>query len=78
MLKLAEDINFNTALVYDEEEMLKVNISVLTEESWRHKTPSFVKEEKKVLDMIHGLLICALRKRDAEISLAALAYSQTC
>ena len=78
MLKLAEDINFNNALVQDEEEMLKVNISVFTEESWRHKTPSFVKEEKKVSDMIHGLLICALRKRDAEISLAALAYSQTC
>ena len=78
MLKLAEDINFNTALVYDEEGMLKVDISVLTEESWIHKRPSFVKEEKKVLDMIHGLLICALKKRDAEISLAALTYSQTC
>ena len=78
MLKLAEDINFNTALVYDEEGMLKVDIAVLTEESWMHKRPSFVKSEKKVLDMIHGLLSCAIKKRDAEISLAALTYSQTC
>ena len=77
MLKLAEDIDFNTALEYDEEEILKVNLSVLTEEYWKHKRPCFVKQEKKVLDTVHALLLSSLKKRNAEISLAALKYSQT-
>ena len=42
-----------------------------------HMRPSFVKQEKKVFDMIHALLICTLKKGDAEISQAALTYLQT-
>ena len=76
LLKLAEDIGFNTVLEYDEEDMLKINLSVLKEEFWMHKRPCFVKEEKKVLDVVHALLLSATKKRDAEISLAAQIYSQ--
>ena len=76
MLKLAEDIGFNTKLEY-EGDFLKLNYSLLTEELWKEKRPCFVKEEKKVLDVIHALLLSAETKRESEIAQAAITYSQT-
>lgn len=76
LLKLAEDIGFNTELQYDGE-FLNIDYSVLKEDFWMDKRPCFVKEEKKVLDIIHGLLLSAAIKREADIAHAVLSYSQT-
>lgn len=76
LLKLAEDIGFNTKLEYDGE-FLKIDYLVLTEALWMEKRPCFVKEEKKVLDIIHASLLSAATKREAEIAHAVLSYSQT-
>ena len=76
LLKLAADIGFNTKLEYDGE-FLKIDYSVLTEEHWMEKRPIFVKEEKKVLDVIHAVLLSAAAKREAEIAHAVQSYTQT-
>ena len=75
LLKLAEDIGFNTNLEYAGK-FLEIDYSVLTEELWMEKRPCFVKEEKKVLDVIHGLLLSAATKSEAEIAHAVHSYSQ--
>ena len=77
LMKLAEDIGFNTNLDYDHKGVLKINFSLLTEEIWRHQTPCFVKEEKKILDVIHALLLSASNKHNNEVKFAEESYSQS-
>eukprot|EP00092_Neocalanus_flemingeri_P036870 GFUD01040132.1.p1 GENE.GFUD01040132.1~~GFUD01040132.1.p1 ORF type:complete len:761 (+),score=93.35 GFUD01040132.1:160-2442(+) len=76
LLKLAKAIGFNTVLDYDEEGLLKVDLSVFKEEFWKFQRPCFVREEKKILDIIHALLLSATKKREEEICLATQTYSQ--
>ena len=76
MIKLAEDIGFTTDLVYGEDGFLNVDLSVFREEFWNVERPCYVKEEKKVLDMIYGLLISSSVEQDEQVSLATVVYSQ--
>ena len=73
---LAKDIGFNTALDYDEEGILKINFSVLTEEFWRHTRPCYVKEVMKILNIVHAILLSAIEKHEAESVFAGKSYSQ--
>ena len=50
-------MGFNTPLEYDNEGYLNVDYSVLNETYWNGNRQAFVKEEKKDLDVIHGMLI---------------------
>ena len=75
--KLAEEILFDTKLAYDEEGYLKVDYSVLKEEIYDQKRPSFIVEEKKILDIILALLICSQRKQCEEIDEANQIYFQS-
>ena len=77
LLELAKDIGFNTVLDYDDEGYLKLDFSVFKEEYWKHERPCFVWEEKKVLDIIHALLISSSKKQMDEVSLATRIYSQS-
>ena len=77
MIKLADDIGFTTDLDYDESGFLKVDLSVFREEFWNNERPCFVKEEKKVLDILYGMLISSTTKQEEELSLATKHYSQT-
>ena len=52
MIKLADDIGFTTDLDYDESGFLKVDFPVFKEFFWNNQRPCFVKEEKKVLEII--------------------------
>ena len=74
MIKLAEDIGLTTELEYNEEGFLDIDISVFREEMWNDERPSYVKEEKKVLDVIYALLISS--EQDEQVSLATKVYSQ--
>ena len=74
--KLAEEIGFNTVLDYDEEGFLKVDYSVLDEKIYEQKRPSFIVEEKKVLDIIHALLIVSQNKRTEEFLESEKIYLQ--
>ena len=74
-MKLAEDIGFNTNLDYNHKGVLKTDFSLLTEKLWRHKTPCFVKEEKKILDVIRALLLSASDKHKTDVKLAEETYS---
>ena len=74
--KLAEEIGFNTVLDYDEEGFLKVEYSVLDEKIYDQKRPSFIVEEKKVLDIIHALLMCSQKKQAEEFLEAEEIYLQ--
>ena len=76
MIKLAEDIGFTTDLEYGEDGFLNVDISVFTEEFWDLERPCYVKEGKKVLDVIYALLISSSVEQDEQISLATEVYSQ--
>ena len=64
--KLAEEIGFNTPLEYNEDGYLNVDYSVFEEKYWNEQRPAFVKAEKKVLDVIHGLLISSTKKQEEE------------
>ena len=74
--ELAERIGLNTALEYDDDGLLKVDFSVFQEKFWKHPRPCFVKEEKKVLDIIHGLLLSSSEKLEKELENAQQIYSQ--
>ena len=67
MIKLAEDIGFTTRLEYDEEDILQVDFSVFNEKFWNEERPSFVKEEKKVLDTIFALLTSSSTKQENDV-----------
>ena len=75
--KLAEEIGFDTKLEYDEEGFLKVDYSVLDEKTYDQKRPSFIVEEKKILDIIHALLICSHKKQCEEMDEANQMFSQS-
>ena len=77
MIKLAEDIGFTTSLEYDEDGFLRVDLSVFTEKFWDKERPSFVKEEKKVLDTVYALLISSSIKQENDALTAKEHYSQT-
>ena len=74
--KLAEEIGFDTPLEYDDAGYLKIDYSVFQEKCWDVQRPAFVTAEKKVLDIIHGLLISTSKKQDDEVSEAHTIYSQ--
>ena len=74
--ELAEKIAFNTPLEYDEDGYLKVDYIVLQEKYWKNNRPCFIKEENKVLNIIHGLLLSSSEKREEEIDDANRIYSQ--
>ena len=74
--ELAEKLNFNTPLQYDEEGYLQVDFSVFQEKFWRNSRPCFIKEENKVLNAIHALLLSSSKKREEEIEEANNIYSQ--
>ena len=73
--KLAEEIGFNTPLEYNEDGYLNVDYSVFEEKYWNEQRPAFVKAEKKVLDVIHGLLISSTKKQEEEETEAQKIYS---
>ena len=68
--------SFNTSFDYDEEGILKINFSVLTEEFWRHTRPCYVKEVMKILNIVHAILLSAIEKHEAESVFAGKSYSQ--
>ena len=74
--KLAEEIGFNTPLEYDDDGFLKIDYSVFEETYWNTQRPAFVTQEKKVLDIIHGLLISSSQKQGEEVAEAQKLYSQ--
>ena len=76
MIKLAEDIGFTTDLEYNKEGFLNVDVSVFREELWNSERPCYIKEEKKVLDAIYGLLISSSAEQDEQVSIATKVYSQ--
>ena len=76
MIKLAEDIGYTTKLEYDKDGFLIVDMSVFDERFWNDERPSFVQEEKKVLDTVHALLVSSLVKQDNDVTLATEHYSQ--
>ena len=55
---------------------MNVDISVFREELWKSERPCYVKEEKKVLDVIYGLLISSYDEQDEQVALATEVYSQ--
>ena len=77
MIKLADDIGLTTSLEYDEDGFLRVDLSVFNEHFWDNQRPSFVKEEKKVLDIVYALLISSSTKQENDVLLATKHYSQT-
>ena len=76
MIKLAEDIGYTTDLEYDKDGFLIIDMSVFNESFWNDERPCFVKQEKKVLDIVHGLLVSSMVKQDSDLILATEHYSQ--
>ena len=76
MIKLAEDIGYTTDLEYDKDGFLIIDMSVFNESFWNDERPCFVKQEKKVLDIVHGLLVSSMVKQDSDVILATEHYSQ--
>ena len=74
--ELAEKIGFTTPLDYDGDGFLKVDFTVFQEKFWKNKRPCFIKEENKVLNIIHALLLSSSKKREEEIDNAHRIYSQ--
>ena len=56
--------------------MTKKALSVFDETYWDDERPCFVKEEKKVLDVVYALLLVSSQKHDVELALATKTYSQ--
>ena len=76
MLKLADDIGVNTVLKYQKNGILDIDFDVFNENFWNDERPLFVKEEKKVLDIMYTLLyLSSLTKETAALS-ASMTYSQ--
>ena len=76
LIKLADDIGINTVLEYDDEGFLQIDISVFNEHFWNDERPCFVKEEKKVLDILYALLLVSSSKHEEEIAVSSKTYSQ--
>ena len=77
LFKLAKDIGITTTLDYDKDGVLKIDFSVLTREFWYHTRPSYVKELKKILDIVYAILFSTKEKHDEEFMLAKETYTQT-
>ena len=76
MLKLAEDIGVNTNLEYDDNGMMKIDFEVLNENFWNDERPAFVKEQKKILDVMFTLLSLSSPSRESAELFATSMYSQ--
>ena len=76
LLKLAEDIGFNTALEYDADGILEANFHVFKEQFWKKERPCYIQEEKKILDVIHALLVASSKMQVDEMEKAKYIYSQ--
>ena len=61
--ELCESIGYTTDLVYNSEGYLDIAYEVICKEMWDHETPLFILQEKKVLDVLHGLLVSSLSLR---------------
>ena len=69
--ELCDEIGFTTDIVYNTDGFVDLNYDLFCKQLWDHDTPLFVMEEKKVLDVILGLLIAASKlysSKRAEIS----------
>ena len=76
LFKLAVDIGFDTEIDYTDEGILKVDFSVFNEQFWKYERPCYVREEKKVLDVVHALLISSSKKQEEELAVAKKVYSK--
>lgn len=76
MWKLAEDIGINTLLEYDNNGMVNIDFDVLNENFWNDERPVFVKEEKKVLDVLYALLNASKPNQEKAKLCANDKYSQ--
>ena len=70
--KLAEDIGFSTDLNYNEDGIFNIEFGMLKEQFWKTERPCFAKEENKVLNVIHALLISSAENMEEERDFATL------
>jgi hypothetical protein len=72
IIELCESIGYTTNLVYDADRILDITYEVICQEMWYHETPLFILQEKKVLDVLHGLLVSSLPMRTDKFPLAPM------
>ena len=77
IVKLCNDVGFTTKLEYNSDGFLDLNYDLFCEELWYFETPLFRLEEKKVFDIILGLLMTASETFSVQRQKITVKYCQS-
>ena len=77
IVQLCNDVGFTTKLEYNSDGFLDLNYDLFCEELWYFETPLFRLEEKKVFDIILGLLMTASETFSVQRQKITVKYCQS-